>query len=444
MAQVNGKVPPVRARTHEGGRAATLPVEAQLRRSVLACLLWEDNFYEDGETVATRIKRLVPQVEPRTVAALAVEARTQMNLRHAPLLLLRELARHPRLPARLVSSTLAQVIQRADELAEFLALYWAEGKQPLSKQVKRGLAWALRRFNEYELAKYNRDKDVKLRDVMFLTHPKPKDEAQAALWKKLADDALATPDTWEVALSAGGDKQAVFTRLLQEQKLGYLALLRNLRNMVEAGVDPVLVRGALLARRGADRVLPFRYIAAARHAPQYEQTLDAALLMSLEKAPKLTGDTVVLVDVSGSMDDKLSGKSDMTRLDAACGLAMVLREVVDGDVRVFSFSQALAEVPARRGMALRDAIVSSQPHGGTFLAEALKHLKKVAPTSRLVVITDEQAHDDVGGPYVTPAYLLNVASNQHGVGYGPWTRFDGFSEGVVRYLLVHELDGVAS
>src|SRR2546429_5428199 len=81
-------------RTHEGAPAKRISAEQQLRRSVLACMLWEDQFYEDGVEIAGRIRELVPKVEATRVAALAVEAREKMKLRHAPLLLVREMARH--------------------------------------------------------------------------------------------------------------------------------------------------------------------------------------------------------------------------------------------------------------------------------------------------------------------------------------------------------------
>ena len=166
-------------RTHEGAPARHITPEHHLRRSVSACLLWEDQFYEDGVAIAGRIAELVPQVEAEKVAALAVEAREQMKLRHVPLLLVREMARHPTHRA-LVAETLARVIQRADELAEFVAIYWQNGRVPLSAQVKKGLAAAFTKFDEYALAKYDRAGAVKLRDVLFLCHAKPLDEAQAA------------------------------------------------------------------------------------------------------------------------------------------------------------------------------------------------------------------------------------------------------------------------
>ena len=154
-------------RTFEGARAKKISAELQLRRSVLACMLWEDQFYEDGVEIAGRIRDLVPKVEAEKVAALAVEARSKMKLRHAPLLLVREMARLAT-HRQFVAETLERVIQRADELAEFVAIYWRDGQVPLSAQVKKGLAAAFAKFDEYALAKYNRDGPVKLRDVLFL------------------------------------------------------------------------------------------------------------------------------------------------------------------------------------------------------------------------------------------------------------------------------------
>src|SRR5688572_12590098 len=157
--------------THEGAAAATLTPEQELRRSVMACLLWEDTFYEQGETVAQRIERLVSLVPPALVAALAIEAREDMHLRHVPLWLARALAFGDAGRRRHVAAVLERVVQRPDELTELLAMYWKGGKRPLAAQVKKGLGYALKQFNEYALAKYNRKDPVRLRDVLFLTHP---------------------------------------------------------------------------------------------------------------------------------------------------------------------------------------------------------------------------------------------------------------------------------
>src|SRR5690242_9160353 len=417
-------------RTHEGAAARLISPEMQLRRSVLACMLWESQFYEDGVEIATRIGELVPKVAAEKVAALAIEAREKMKLRHAPLLLVREMARHATHRA-LVAETLARVIQRADELAEFVAIYWKDGKVPLSGQVKKGLAAAFPKFDEYQLAKYDRGGPIKLRDVLFLAHAKPRDEAQAAVWKRLIAGELTTPDTWEVALSSGADKREAWERLLREQKLGALALLRNLRNLRDVGVNEDLVLAALGSMSTA-RVLPFRFLAAARYAPQWEEALEQAMLKCVAGAEKLAGKTIVLVDVSGSMTAPLSQRSEMQRTDAAYGLALLLREIGE-EVAVFSFSDKLAEVPTRRGFALRDAIANSQPHNSTQLGKAVSELNHEEGYERLFVITDEQAHDAVPNPKGR-GYVINVASYKNGVGYGKWTHIDGWSESVVEYI----------
>jgi len=423
--------------THEGGPAFSHinPVQ-RLRRLVMSCLLWEDQFYVDGKTIADQIVEAAGAVPVETLAAIAVEARSVHNLRHVPLLLVDCLAKAaPGNP--IVAETVAGVIQRADEMAELLAVYWRNGRRPVAAQIKKGLARSLRRFDAYALAKYDRDGAVKLRDVLRIVHPKPENAEQAALWRKVIDRALESPDTWEVALSGGADKREAFERLLREGKLGYLALLRNLRSMATAGVDAGLVRDAIIARKGANRVLPFRYVAAARAAPQFEPAIDQALCEAIAEMPPLTGRTAILVDVSGSMDERLSAKSDLTRLDAAAALASVLPS---NDLRVFTFSQAVVEVPPRRGMAGVDAVVKSQPHGGTYLGAAVDALNKQVPHDRLIVITDEQSHDRVPPPIAPRSYMINVASNQHGVGYGPWTHIDGFSEGVIRFIREIEND----
>lgn len=437
--------------THEGAVAKHITPEQQLRRSVLSCLLWEKEFYEDGQSIADRITDEAAKVSKETVAALAVEARNVFGLRHAPLLLLLDLIRRGG-PG--VAEAIEQTIRRADELGELIALYWRNGKRPLSKQMKLGLGRAFAKFSEYALAKYDRDGAVKLRDVLFLTHPKPHDAEQEAMFKRVAERRLVTPDTWEVQLSGGADKKETFERLIREGKLGYLALLRNLRNMVDAGCDPDLVRQAIIARKGAELVWPFRYVAAARVVPQLEPTIDQALCEAIASGPRLSGKTVVMVDVSGSMREKLSAKSDMTRMDAAAALA----SVINADARVFTFADNLIEVPARKGMAGVDVITRSQT-GGTRLFDAVHEVNQKAKYDRIIVITDEQATGpgvQFGNFYgarihgersslpdpVGRGYMINVASAKNGVGYGRWTHLDGFSEAVIRFITeIESADG---
>lgn len=442
-------------KTHEGAPAARITPYKELRRSVLTCLLWESSFYEPGSFIAQRIEELCRVVEPGLIALLAVEAREQMKLRHVPLFLVRQLARRSKEPGigTLVAVTLERVIQRADELSEYCALYWKDAitakdprsgqlrrvGEPLSAASKRGLAAAFQKFSAFELAKYNRDGAIKLKDVLFLCHAKPKDHAQYVAFKQLIDGTLPIPETWETLLSAGSDKKATFEHLLRENKLGGLALLRNLRNMQQSGVDEGLIRERL--EKGASKALPFRFITAARYAPSLEPYLEIAMFRGLEGMPQLPGKTGLLIDVSGSMDVALSSKSETTRLDAACGLAVIAREKCEQAV-VATFSNSLVNVPPRRGFVLRDAVLKSQSHGGTELGAALKAMSRLpgwSDITRLIVITDEQSYDHVEVAWEGKAYLINVATEKNGVGYGNgWVHLDGWSESVVDYIRVYE------
>lgn len=431
---------PQAVRTKEGAKGRAFTPEAQLRRALMNSMLWENQFYEDGVAIAERMAALVPKVKAEIVAALAIEAREDMKLRHAPLLIVREMARHETHRA-LVADTLERVIQRPDELTEFLAIYWADALGPMqqrkkaavSAQVKKGLARAFAKFDAYQLAKYDRDGAVRLRDVLFITHAKPKDEAQEKIWKQLVDGKLASPDTWEVSLSGGADKKATFERLIAEKKLGALALLRNLRNMQVAGVSKKAIGKALDEMR-TDRVLPYRFIAAAQHAPDLEPELEHAMFRSIEGHAKLKGKTILLVDVSGSMDSPLSGRSEMRRLEAANGLAVLAREIGE-DVEIYTFSNQVKKIAPRRGFALRDAITSSQPHGGTWLGKAVAEVDQ--KDARLIVFTDEQSHDQVPAPKGV-GYMINVASYQRGVGHGDWRLVDGFSEKILDWIIASE------
>jgi 60 kDa SS-A/Ro ribonucleoprotein len=437
--RLNRSVPSTPApRTHEGAVAHRISPEAQLKRTVLACLLWEDTFYESGVEIAQRIVDLAGKCNPAFVQQLAYNARKDYNLRHAPLQLVMamlELGKtNPDWRVGL-SHVIADVCQRADEPAELLAMYWAKKKRPLSAQLKKGLAKAMLKFNAFQLAKYNQDNKVKLRDVMFLSHPNPGEARET--FKQLATNTLPTPNTWEVRLTechTAAEKKAVWEELLRENQLGALALIRNLRNMLKAGVSEMLVRKALREMK-TERVLPYRFITSVRYAPQFKPELEQAMYRNLQDSEPFKGSTVILVDVSGSMDVALSSKSEMLRWEAAAGLAILARELCE-NVRIFTFSYSAVEVPNLRGFDLIEGIKRSQTHGGTNLGAALG---QIPSSDRLIVITDEQSADEVRIFNGGINYCINVAPYKNGVSYGGnWVHIDGFSDATLRYIAEFE------
>lgn len=417
-------------KTHEGATASTIKPDEQLRRSVMTCLLWEDEFYESGKTIAERIKATVPYTTPEEALKIVIEAREKMNIRHVGLLILREMAKLST-HKHLVAEGLEKIIKRPDELGEFLAIYWQDGKVPISKQVKKGLGNAFKKFDEYQLAKYNRKTAIKLKDVLFLTHPKPNDKAQEDLWKRLINNELQIPDTWETALSSGEDKKAAWERLIKENKLGSLAFIRNLRNMAAVDVDKELIIPALKKIK-TDKILPFRFISAFPYADGFEKVLEEVMLKSISSMEKLKGKTILLCDGSASMYTYLSRKSDMSRFDASNGLAVLMKEVCE-DVRIFTFSNKVVEVKKDvRGFDLIKAIAQSQEAMGTYLGKAVKEVNQL-DYDRIVIITDEQTADKVPAPK-GKGYIINIANYKKGIGYDEWIHINGWSEAVINYI----------
>lgn len=434
-----------------GTYAAKQDSEALLRRSVMACLLWENGAYENGKEIADNIKNLIPQVDPQKVFDIAVEARTRQKLRHVPLFIARVMASLDTHKS-LVGNLLPQIIKRADELTEFMALYWKDGRAPISKQVKVGLARAFQNFDEYQLAKYNRDDQVKLRDVLFMVHANPGQKSE--LFKKLADNELTTPDTWEVGLSAGKDKNETWTRLINEGKMGALAFMRNLRNMEQAGVTKSVIK------KGFDTInprwlLPLNYFAAAKHAPNWEREIESLMLRGFEQAPKLPGYTIFVVDVSGSMGTAVSSKSEFSRIDAAITMALIASETCE-HVSVYATAgndgtriHRTAKIKPRRGFALCDEIKASTSivgGGGIFTRQCLEYIKshETETPDRIVIFSDSQDCDlperRIPKPFGTKNYIIDVSANSRGINYdGAWTaEISGWSEHFLDYVFAYE------
>lgn len=443
--------------THGGAKAAHASLYEQLKRTVLACMLFEDNFYEDGKTCAQRIEELCSKCTKRQILDLATLASDKYLLRHIPLKLIVEAFKKNE-PCSQMKDVIAYICKRPDQMTDLVALYWKDGKKPLPAQLKLGISKAFLKFDEYQLAKYNRDNPIQLRDIAFLCHVKVgyflKDKGR--LIANLVNEeyypektksgfqvketygidgkpGLKTPDTWEVALSSGKDKAETWNRLLSEKKLGKLALLRNLRNMLNSGIDPRLVAETLLGNK--QQLLPFQFLAAAKECPQWEGMIDQSMIQSCQSKPKLQGKTIVLVDVSGSMDSPTSSKSKIMRMDAACGLAILLRECCD-QVQFFTFSDSIVPIPNRQGMALRDSLVNSQPHGGTYIGRALQAIiSNQMAFDRMIIITDEQSNDPIPQVQRSKNYILNVGTYQNGVGSNNnWTTISGFAEASIDYI----------
>ena len=463
--RVNERTETRAARTYEGGRGVRArSAHEELARAVASCFLFEDTFYEKGSSLADRIAALCKKVPLEDLSNLAITAREEWKLRGVPLyicLQMLEQLKGKRHPSRdIVSVTIAEVCKRPDQLGELIAMYWANGKRPLAAQLKKGLRRAFEKFDDYQLAKWkDADKKVKLRDVMFLVHPKPTSNISHQ-YTLLAANKMVPPDTWEVHLSEAktqDQKQAVWERLIGMKRLPDMALLMNLRNMLSVGVHEPLIADALRRARFTN-VLPHRFLAAARFAPALAPVIsDAMLRACAPQKPTLPGKTLLLVDVSVSMNDPISAKSKMSRLNAAAALAVLARERGE-TVNVYTFSDKCVRIAAWRGLPLVDGIHQSQAHGGTNLRDALLMLKREEPqVDRIIVITDEQYDhpkfsswvrqyyaDEIArlkpiAPWGTYNYIMNVAPYEVGLNEDEgWTRFNGYSDRLLDWMEIEE------
>jgi 60 kDa SS-A/Ro ribonucleoprotein len=341
----------------EGATAFALTPQMELYAAVATAGL-SDQFYEKAADKLARLRTLLAATDPVFAAKLAIYAREKMHLRSIPLVMVVELAKQ-QTGKPLVGKLTEKVVQRADEITEVLAYYALANERQgtkqlnrLSKQLQKGLAAAFNKFDEYQFAKYNGDNAIKLRDALFMVHPKAKDEAQQTIFDKIAKDELTTPYTWEVELSAVGqqrfasDKEkkaaikAKWKELIESNKMGYMATLRNLRNILQAEVDRKALQKVCAYIGNAEAVakskqLPFRFLSAYRElkeAPLGQtgkvlEVLEAAVMASAANIAGYNDETrvVIAADVSGSMQQPISPKSKVLYYDIALMLAMLLQ-----------------------------------------------------------------------------------------------------------------------
>ncbi len=343
--------------SYEGAKAYTMTPAEELYSAVVTTGL-SNATYEKGNERLARIQALIQKNDPEFVAKLAVYARKEMYLRSVPLVLTTELAKLAS-GTDLVSRTVDGVIQRADEITELLAYYQMANERTdlkklnrLSKQIQKGLVKSFNKFDEYQFAKYNRKAEVTLKDALFLVHPKAKDENQQTVFNKIVNDSLETPYTWEVELSVLGqtkfadeaERKTAFKdkweELIFSNKLGYMATLRNLRNILEAGVSSQAMEKVCryLSDEKAVRnskQLPFRFLAAYRELKTIGSPYLSSVLEALEDAVTVSAknirgfgfDTSVVIaaDVSGSMQQPVSPKSKVLLYDIGLLMSMMLQ-----------------------------------------------------------------------------------------------------------------------
>ena len=424
----------------------------------------EDMYYESASLQMTRVKELVSKVLESDdgvawLAGFTKWLRADANIRSMSIAIALVTAK-TMLDQGITGSRsiVSNVLQRADEPAEAIGYWYTNYGRKLPQPVKRGIADAAKRlYNERSVFKYDSDsKAIRFADVIQLVHPDPSSLKQSAVFKfaldrRYNDKALPTVkvkgrdgEIVEFTLNVAAEREKVkslggveLRKLANEGKLteylkssgmtweslssiidggmdakaweaviptmGYMALLRNLRNFLNAGVstevlDQIAARIADPDEVAKSKQLPFRFWSAYKeteHSNQFSLAIERAFDASLVNVPALSGRTLILVDMSGSMWGRMSAKSDLMRHDAAAlfGAALAKRADEADLVRFGSGSEAIKFTKSTSVLKLKDKLTKDL--GGTDLGKALtKHYKG---HDRVIILTDEQYNPGYDG-----------------------------------------------
>jgi len=399
---------------YEGATSYKTDAKTELISRVLCSLVGEKKFYVSGEDSNKELISLLRDVANTDIEfclKLAAYARNEFHLRSIPQLILIEMTNHPKIKGTgFITKYVPYIIKRADEITECMAYHLNNFGKPVPTRLKKAISKAFNSFSKYQLAKYNRDGQVKLRDAMFLSHPKPIDDIHTEIFKKLADKNLEPPDTWEVIISGKGSTkenwESVVELWLSGERFGnYFAGIRNLRNLLKVEINDELLDRLLEAIRDPENVkrsqlLPFRFLSAYKQIQQIAsprtnkvlRTISSAMNQSLINLPELPGYTCIAVDLSGSMDSLLSERGITTYADVACVLGAGLNKVSNGVVIGFGEKVGMATLDQEASVLSSAQTIRGMPVGhstNAYLAPMLLADRKVK-VDRLILLSDMQ------------------------------------------------------
>lgn len=453
----------------------------RLVTAVLSTMFGEPKFYGSTDDDIIRLAVECAHADPAFLCKLACYARNVGNMRSISHVLTAVIAREAHEYTR---RTIRNVVVRPDDITEIMSCYQTLYGKPFPNAMKREVAAAIQQFDEYQLAKYNGgNKELKLRDVLRITHPVPRSAEQEALFRKVLDDTLATPYTWETELSARGNNKEVWDELIASGKVGYMALLRNLRNILKSGADvtPVLATLSDPVQVKKSRQLPFRFFSAYRMldddrllTPAVRQALESALTASIANMETIPGRTLIAVDASGSMGSTISRKSSVRCCDIGTLFgAMASRLCEDATVCYFDCSNSWSQFKDKqKGYRIAhygkfDSILdicdkNTSAGGGTDLSLPMKFAleedgtRDVKSFDRVIYFSDNECNSSWGrglqktvqGAVDTYRQKYNPNFWVHGVdlqGYGTQqfcgSRFNliaGWSESVLPFIMLAE------
>lgn len=387
--------------TNKSGHVAYgMDDKSKLVTQVLTSFFNEKKFYGDNsKDMVETIKRVVAS-DPEFIAKLAVFARREFNMRSVAHVLVAYLAHEPS-GKPFARRAMRSIALRGDDLTETVAFYLATFGKPLPHSLRNGISDKLQTMDEYQLAKYKgAGKSVAMKDLLCLCRPKPVNDAQSELWQRVLNNELAVPMTWETQLSADGNNAETWQRLIDSGKVGYMALLRNLRNIIKA--DPSNISKVYETIADPNRVrkskqLPFRFLSAYKSIQEVGSSaafsaLEAAVDASVDNLPKLHGRTVIAIDVSGSMSQPVSAKSDVTCVEISTMLGLLANRICD-DAIVYKFNTDIRRGAYPLNVAVLATASEAVCGGGTDMYLPFKAmLDNNIKADRVIIISDNECN----------------------------------------------------
>lgn len=388
--------------TNKSGHIAyKMSDKAKLITQVLTSFFNESKFYGDNSAeLQATIKNVVAN-DPQFIANLAVFARREFNMRSVSHILTAYLA-HETNGKPFTRKTVKAVALRGDDVTEIMACYLNLFGKPIPNALKKGISDVMQGFDEYTLAKYKGNGNaVKMRDLLCLCRPTPKTKAQSEMWKRLLNGDLETPYTWETELSAKGNNAETWENLIESGKVGYMALLRNLRNILNANpsnINKVLdtIQNHEAVKRS--RQLPFRFLSAYKElenvgGSRVFDALENAIEASIENMPKLSGTTVIAVDTSGSMGCNISAKSSVRCYEIGMLLGLIANKICENSI-FYTFDTDIAKYAfSSRSGILSTVLHQSRCGGGTQMAlPFVEMIKHNVNADRVIVISDNECN----------------------------------------------------
>ena len=404
MSKFNQNSPSMKTVNHEGHVAYKMSDKSKLVTQVLTSFFNEKKFYGDNsEEIKETIKRVI-KTDPQFVSNLAVFARREFNMRSIAHVLTAYLA-HEVEGKPYVRDTVKGIALRGDDVTELMAFYISEFGKPIPNSLKKGIGAVMQGFDEYTLAKYKGDsKKVKMRDLLCLCRPRPISKEQEALWKRCLEGTLETPYTWETELSAKGNTKEVWEELIASHKVGYMAMLRNLRNILQADPDNLDEALNYISNPQAvkkSKQLPFRFLSAYQSLSGHASSkvfdaLEDAIDASVENLPKIPGRTVIAIDVSGSMTSTISNNSDIRCSQIATLLGLIANRICE-DAIVYTFDTTVRKLAVSKRSGIIETVMRYDLYGGgtdmtlPFQIMINEHIK----ADRIIILSDNMCNSGV-------------------------------------------------